>query len=130
MSKMCDGLETALFNGTLRGITFTAPANIYLALHTGDPTDAGTANEISTSGTGYARQSITFTAPTDGVGSNSGTISFPTAVTSWGTVSYFTIWDAATAGNPLIWGALTPAHNVTAGSQLQFPAGSVQVTYL
>ena len=70
----------------------------YISLHTGDPGDDG-ADEVS--GNGYARVSGgTFTAsggnPT--TASNDGVIEFDAATGSWGTVSYFGVWSAASGG--------------------------------
>jgi hypothetical protein len=52
---------------TLRNTTYTAPATVYVSLWTSDPTDAGSGTEVSTSGTSYARQSVTFGAPSNGL---------------------------------------------------------------
>ena len=54
-----DYLENALLNHVFRGVAYTAPTAIYLALYTSDPTDANTGTEVSSGG--YARQQVTFT---------------------------------------------------------------------
>ncbi len=64
MAEMSNYLENALVNVTLRATSYTAPTTVYLALYSNDPTDADTGTEIS--GTNYARQSITFGAPSNG----------------------------------------------------------------
>ncbi len=94
-------LAQQLLNATLRGIAFTAPTTVYLALYTSNPTKADTGTEVS--GGGYARQAVTMSAPTVIDGSytvrNSADVPFPVATANWGTVSYFGIRTAATGGN-------------------------------
>ena len=91
----------------------TAPTTVYVSLHTGDPAQTG-ANEVS--GGSYARVAVAtgtaqWTAPaasgTQQTSHNVNTITFPAPTGTWGTISYFGIWDAATAGNYLGGGALT-----------------------
>lgn len=64
MSQMTNYLENALFNHVLRDTPYTSPSTLYVALHTADPTEVGATGEVS--GSSYARQAITFVAPTDG----------------------------------------------------------------
>ena len=64
MAEMSNYLENALINVTLRATGYTAPTTVYVALYTSDPTDADTGTECS--GTSYARQAVTFGAPSNG----------------------------------------------------------------
>lgn len=122
-------LENALINAVLRNTAYTSPATVYVALHTADPTDVGNVGEVSTSGTGYARTAVTFGAPTDGVATNSAAVTFPTATASWGTVSYFSIWDASSAGNCLfVSNAMTTPKAINTGDTAQFAVGQLSVT--
>ncbi len=127
MSKMSNYLENVLVNAVLRNTTYTSPATVYLSLHTADPTDAGTGTEVS--GDTYARQSISFDAPSNGVTSNSADVEFPVAGASWGTVTHIGIWDNSTTGNLLLYGALNTARTINADNQLVFLAGEVTVTF-
>lgn len=126
MSKMSNYLENALVNATLRATAYTAPATVYLALYTTDPTDADAGTEVT--GGAYARQAITFGAPTDGVATNSANVSFPAATANWGNVTHIGIRDAATAGNLLYYAPLTTARNILTGDTLSFLSGQVSVT--
>ena len=126
MTAMSDYLENALINATLRGQAYTAPTTVYMALFTSDPTDAGTGTEVS--GGAYARQVITFSAPTNGSTSNSADVLFPVATAGWGTVSYFAIYDAATSGNMLYQGVLTTAKAISSTDQLKVAAGDITIT--
>lgn len=118
-------LENLVLDWVLGGSTPTRPAGRFLALHTADPTEAGNVGELS--GSGYARQSITFGAASSGSASNTSTHTF-TATGSWGTVSHFSIWDASTAGNPLYKGALTTARTVNTGESLTVASAAIVVS--
>ncbi len=74
---------------TSGGSTGTAK---YASLHTADP---GTTGTSEASGGGYARQAITWGAPSSGTTSG-GTVTFSVAA---GTYAYIGYWDAVTAGN-------------------------------
>lgn len=127
MSEASNYLETNLFNHVLRNTAYTSPATIRCGLAsssaTGAELEAGTlTNEIS--GNAYARQSITFGSPTDGVGSNTSAVTFPTATPSnWGVVRFTFIADAASAGNVLIYTQLDADVTINAGNTFQFNVG-------
>ena len=126
MAEMSNYLENALINGTLRNTTYTAPTTVYLALYTSDPTDADTGTEVS--GTSYARQAVTFGAPSNGATTNSAAIEFPQAGGSWGTVAYIGIRDASTAGNLLYHSPLDASKTIATGDVFRIAAGSLSVT--
>jgi len=118
------GLSSKGETAVLSPLTTTA----YVSLHTADPGDAG-ASEIS--GSAYARQGpVTFANagnnPT--VASNSAIVTFPVATGAWGTVSYFGVWDAATAGNFRGSGAVTTPKAVNSGDTARFAAGALTIT--
>lgn len=128
MSQASNYLETALFNHVFRNTSFTSPASLFIALFTSTATtaelEAGTlTNEVS--GGSYARQSIAFAAPSNGVGLSSGTVTFPTASATWGTIRYGAVMDAASGGNVLWYGQLTSDVTINSGNTLQLAAGSV-----
>jgi hypothetical protein len=126
MAEMSNYLENALINGTLRATNYTAPTTVYVALYTSDPTDADTGTEVS--GTSYARQAVTFDAPSNGVTTNSAAVEFPQAGGSWGTVSYIGLRDASTAGNLLYHTALDAAKTIETGDVFRIATGSLSVT--
>jgi hypothetical protein len=123
---MSNYLENALINGTLRGTTYTAPTTVYVGLYTSDPTDADTGTEVS--GGSYARQSVTFGAPSNGVSTNSSAIEFPQATASWGTVGWIGIEDALTSGNLLYHTALDTSKTIDTGDIFKIAIGSLSVT--
>ena len=126
MAEMSNYLENALINVTLRATAYTTPTTVYLALYTSDPTDADTGTEVS--GTSYARQSITFGAPSNGATTNSAAIEFPQAGGSWGPVAYVGIRDASTAGNLLYHTPLDASKTIATGDVFRIAAGSLSVT--
>jgi hypothetical protein len=126
MAEMSNYLEAALINATLRNTSYTSPTTVYLALYTSDPTDADTGTEVS--GGSYARQSITFGSPSNGVSTNTAAIEFPQATGSWGTVAYIGIRDASTAGNLLYHTALDASKTIATGDVFRVAIGSLSVT--
>jgi hypothetical protein len=126
MSEMSNYLENALINATLRNTSYTSPTTVYLALYTTDPTDADSGTEVS--GNAYARQSITFGAPSNGVSTNSAAIEFPQATGAWGTVAYVGIRDASTAGNLLYHTPLDASKTIATGDVFRVAVGSLSVT--
>ena len=126
MAEMSNYLENALLNATLNGTTYTAPANVYVSLWTSDPTDAGSGTEVS--GGSYARTSVTFAAPSNGVTTNNADVTFPTATASWGTVGWIGINDASTSGNLLYHTALDTAKAIDSGDIFKIASGNLSVT--
>jgi hypothetical protein len=126
MAEMSNYLENALINVTLRNTAYTTPTTVYLALYTTDPTDADTGTEVS--GGSYARQSITFGAPSNGVSTNSAAIEFPQATGSWGTITHVGIRDALTTGNLLYHTPLDVSKTIASGDIFRVAIGSLSVT--
>lgn len=129
MSAASDYLENKVLDHFLGTASTTAPAAVYLALFTSDPTDAGSGTEVSTSGTAYSRQSIAFSAASSGSTSNSADVEFSQATGSgFGTVTHFGIYDASTAGNLLFHGALTSSKTIDAGDVFKIASGNLSIT--
>jgi hypothetical protein len=126
MAEMSNYLEDALINATLRNTSYTSPSTVYLGLFTSDPTDANTGTEVS--GGSYARQSITFGAPSNGVTTNTAAIEFPQATGSWGTVGWVGIMDSLTTGNLLYHTALDASKTIASGDIFKIAIGSLSVT--
>jgi hypothetical protein len=134
MGNISNYLANALLDHIFGKGTYTPPTNIYVELSTTAPTDAG-GNVTPPSGGGYARKQ---TAPSDwnasSVGSgriidNANAIEFAEATGDWGTLSYFTLWDAAEEGHFLGWGALTTPKAVGSGDTARFAAGDLDVSF-
>ena len=127
MAEMSNYLENALINATLRNTSYTSPTTTYLALYTSDPTDADTGTEVS--GGSYARQAITFGAPSNGVSTNSAAIEFPAASASWGTITHVGIRDASTSGNLLFHTPLDTSKAIGSGDIFKITTGNLSVTF-
>ena len=128
MSAASNYLETALFNHVFRNTAYTPAATLYLGLFTSTGStaelEAGTlTNEVS--GGSYARQTVAFSAPTNGAGGNSGSVTFPTASAPWGTIRFVAILDASTAGNVLWYAQLSSDVTINSANTFQFNAASV-----
>jgi hypothetical protein len=127
MSAMSDYLEDAFLDHFLGTSSTTAPTTVYLALHTADPTDAGTGTEVS--GNGYARQSIAFGASSSGTASNSAAVEFPAASGgNFGTITHIGIWDASSSGNLLFHAALTASKTINDGDIFKVAASGIDIT--
>ena len=119
-------LENAWANsirGGGNGTSYTAPAAVYVKLHTGDPGEAGTSNAAGET----TRQAIAFGAPSDGVITSSALTEW-TNVSTTETYSHISLWDASTGGNCLAAGALAASKSVTAGDTFQLPSSQVTFT--
>lgn len=125
MSEISNYLENALINGTIRGTTYTAPSTIYVALYTSNPTDADTGTEVS--GGSYARQSVTFAAPSDGLSASNADVTFPQATANWGTVGWIGLRDNSTGGNLLYYTPLTAAKTIETGDIFKIASGNLTV---
>jgi len=127
MSAFSNTVEDAILNHYLRNIAIGAPpATVYVALYTSDPGETNSGTEVS--GNAYARQAVTFNAPSSGACTNSADITFPEATPAgWGTVTHFAIFNAATAGTMLFYGALTTSKTVSAGDIVRFKAGQLSI---
>ena len=125
MAEMSNYLENALINATLRNTSYTSPATIYVALYTSDPTDANTGTEVS--GGSYARTSVTFAAPSNGVSLSNADCTFPQATGSWGTIGWIGLMDALTSGNLLYHTALDASKTIESGDIFKIASGSLSV---
>lgn len=127
MSELSDYLEGELLDHILKGNVWGTPGTVYLALYTSNPTDADSGSEVS--GTNYGRETISFGTISDGVVSNSGAITFPTAgAGGWGTVGWVGIRDAVTGGNLLLHSPLDDSKTVNEDDTFKINDGDLTVT--
>lgn len=121
-------LSHALLNHVLRNTAYTSPGtSIYVALHTADPTPAMSGAECS--GNNYSRKQITaWDVASNGATQNTNTETFATPSGPWGAVTHTAIWDAATLGNGLFFGAVGTSFSPDSGDTVQFQAGTLDVS--
>lgn len=120
-----DYLENALINHVLRNTALTSPTTVYLALYSAAPTESTSGTELT--GNGYARQAITFGAPSNGVASNTGAVTFTASGGAWSAVAGIAICDASTGGNQLYWDTKSIAA-LADGDSINFATGQITVT--
>ena len=111
--------------------TFTSPVNVYIALFTTAPSDAGGGVEVS--GVNYVRiDSGAFSAMTgvtDGHTSNNAEIAFAQAgAGGWGLVTAIGLFDAETGGNLLYHGALTADKQVDENDTFKIAVSDLDIT--
>ncbi len=123
-----------------RSSIYSWPGTLYFALFNSMPDGNGQngAEVPSANGTGYARVAVTngtsqwpglpTTGATKGIKSNLNAITFPAALTAWGDVVGFGIYDAASGGNLLVSSPLDTTRTVAANDTMRFTAGSLQFT--
>jgi hypothetical protein len=109
--------ELKILGHTTGQTAWTAPTTTYVKLHTGDPGEDCTANAA----TNTSRQSAAWSAASAGAIAVSAAITW-TNVSTTETYTYWSLWDASTAGNPLWSGALSSSAAVTAGDTFQITA--------
>ncbi|MDT7040848.1 phage tail fiber protein [Candidatus Nitronereus thalassa] len=142
-SAMTNYLENKLADHVFRTSSFTKPTVLGHALFTAAPGETGGGTEVS--GGSYARVDLpplntNWNATQGGTsGDSSGTggltdnavdITFPAPSANWGTITHFAIFDATTAGNMLIYGALGTSKTVNDGDPApKFPAGDLDITF-
>lgn len=126
MAEFSNYLENKILDHVLRNVSYTSPTTVYMGLYTSNPDEGNTGTEIS--GSGYARQVVSVTTASGGIVTSSADITFPQATASWGTISHIALLDAITAGNMLMYTALTTSKVIDADDILKVSTGSLTVT--
>lgn len=101
-------MKKAVLDHVFGGTAYTPPVNLYAALFSVSPTDAGGGTELT--GSNYSRVEVTnnttnftnATGTTDVEKTNGVQITFPTASGTWNVVA-FGFYDASSGGNLLCW---------------------------
>jgi len=126
MGSFSNYAENKVLDHIVGKTSFTMPTNIYVALSTADPTDAGS-GIAEPSGNGYARKqtvAANWNAAANGSISNAQDIQFDQATGSWGTITHFALFDALTDGNMLAHGSLGTSKTITNGDTAKFAGGT------
>jgi hypothetical protein len=137
MSAASNYLENKVLDHVLTATTYSAPGTRYLALFTNTSTnaaanlEAGTlTDEVSTSGSAYARKAVTFASASSGTSATNATVTFDAATANWGSITHVAVMDGGTAGsgNVLFWGAVTTAKTIETGDTFQVSSGNLTVS--
>lgn len=125
MAALTNFLEQALLDHVFRGIAYTPPTTIYLALFTTAPDDAGGGVEVT--GGSYARQQVTFSPAVspDGRISNSAALNYANLPTA--TIVASGLLTAVTGGTLLMYGLLSQNRVVQAGDSLTVAIGDLNL---
>lgn len=151
MSALSDYLESNVLNNIFRGVSFTPPSKIAIALTRSVPlqTQNGTTiNEVLPTGVnavpnGYARVLVSVSnnnstkwsyrpenhTNESGVIQNANNIVFNTALADWGTVSGIAILDneARGSGNLLFFAELEQPRTVYTGDNVKFNTNELRI---
>lgn len=122
---MATGLSSYLAGSWLNAVgnnTTFAVAQAYIKLHVGDPSSSGTANPA----TETTRKAASFGAASAGVLTSDADVTW-TNISGSQTATFFTAWDATTAGNFLFSGAIT-GNPYNAGDTFTIASGALTVS--
>lgn len=127
MKLIFQGTDIALIadNATTGPLT-----NLYVSLHTADPTDTGNQGTDESAYTSYARVAVARTTTgwgvTAAVASPVANIDFPAATNTGANITHFAVGDlaAATSGRMLYSGTVTPNINIADGVTPRLTTGS------
>jgi len=107
-------------------------SNLFLALHTEDPTTNCSQNELV--GLGYERTSVLFGNQSTSISKdleNSSPVIFPPAsATSPESIKYYSVWTDQTVGEPISYGILDAPVNWISGSSIAFATGLLRLEIL
>lgn len=125
--------ESDVLKAALKGIdpSWRANANRYIALHTADPGEAGTAVTSETAYTNYARVAVPTTDWTEasGTASNSNLLQFPVCGVTGATITHVSIVTTASGAGQIIYsGALNASLAVSSLIQPQFAISALQIS--
>ena len=122
---MATGLSSYLAGSWLNTVgnnTSFAVAQVYVKLHVGDPSSNGTANPA----TETTRKAASFGTASAGVLTSDADVVW-TNIAGSQTATFFTAWDATTAGNFLFSGSIT-GNPYTAGDTFTIASGALTVS--
>lgn len=129
MGGFSDYWENKILDHIFGKGSYTTPT-IYVGLSTADPTDDGS-GLAEPSGNGYARTQTSasdWNAASNGSLDNASDITFAQATGSWGTITHFALFDAATAGNMLAHSVLSQSKTIINSDTARFQAGDLDIS--
>lgn len=129
-------LQGAVLGHTLAYAAMTEPTGVFVGLCLATPAPTATTGGIEPTGGAYVRLAVVFAiTATPNIAANTATLAWPAATANWGSIGWFEIWDALTAGRRLYWGPLvdpidgtTPVTRAVLGGDIvRLTAGTVSV---
>lgn len=123
---MATGLAAATANSLLDALVnatnYTAPTNVWIKLHVGDPGAAGTSNAA----TETTRKELSSAAASGGAVASDSALTW-TSVAGTEDFTHYSAWTASTAGTFLFSGTIT-ANAVTTGDTFTIPSGDFDLS--
>lgn len=122
-----DAVANAVLDSLL-GTTGILPGTVYVGLLLGPPASNGTGVTEPVGGS-YARQAsvnngTNWPAASARLKTHAFDITFPVATGNWGLITHVGIFDAISAGNLKLFGALAIPRNIVTTDQFRFLAGT------
>lgn len=121
-------LQKAVLEHVFGATTYPKPT-VYVGLFTASPGPVGGGTEVS--GGNYARVPYGATVTAGGSPTqvtNAADINFPAATSSWGQITFAALFDAATGGNMLAYGALQAPRDIAAGDAFRFAVSALTIS--
>jgi hypothetical protein len=129
MADFTNYLEAEVLKWAFQTASATRPTAWHVGLFTTAPTaDDGTTSAVECAGSGYSRQSATFSLSAQTL-TLSSALTFGPATSSWPQVVAFGIWDAASASAQILaFENLTSARSIGSGDSAEFATSALTIT--
>lgn len=127
MSALTNFGEDLLLDWMFTTDSVTRPTAWYVALHTGDPGEVGTTDELTTgTDADYVRKSVTFASAVSGQALSASAVSWTAAAgaTTY-VITHVSIRDALTSGNVLMKGELLVPVTMNASDSFTIAIGDL-----
>jgi len=129
-------LANKLNDHVLKGVVYTPPTNVYIALFTSDAglnTDVE-GDQLEITHASYTRLTIddatkSFITSVDKVSSNNENWEYPVATDLWGDITHAAVMDDLTSGHVLYWGQIAVPTNIDTNDLFRFVAGEFDSIY-
>ncbi len=124
-------LDDELLRWLTKGEAFPTPPALYVALFTTTPSKSSAGTEVT--GNNYSRvlslaAHWNVAAVTPRRATNTAPFTFgPPSPSAWGTIAGFGLFDAASSGNLLYYGAVAAPLATVAGQTVTFQIGALQI---
>jgi hypothetical protein len=127
MSDFSNYVESEIVSWMFKGEDMpVSHGDVYVALHTSDPTDSGEQNEVSAASYTRIQTATTDWTQTDNTFENASDVEYPQAQENWGTVSHFSLWDGPDdTDNALAQSSVAAAREIRSGDVAIFRQGTL-----
>lgn len=123
MTELANYSENKLLDLTLGTTTYSIPT-VYAQLHTGSPGEDCTSNVAAET----TRKAASFASASGGSASTDADMAW-TSLAATETLTHISYWDAASSGNPLLYGALDSSVPVVSGGSFTISSGGWTATF-